>query len=110
MSALRFLAMLGLAPDWPAGEPLTIGDFRWGTKLKDGTVVAAPGVRCTPLPVCSRCQQPIEPDDKQNDADNSEGHAQHARSPGMSCDLEAGDHAGSHRMVNPLAYAEREQG
>lgn len=58
----RFLAMFRFAPDWPAGEAQFIGDFRWGTKLPDGTFIAAPGVRCVHRCRCSRCQQSIEPD------------------------------------------------
>lgn len=44
------------------GIPLWCGDIRIGTRLEDGTIVGAPGVAFTPLPICSRCQQPIETD------------------------------------------------
>lgn len=63
----RLKSWIGLRPyRWPEGEPLMSGDFRWGTRLKDGTIVGAPGVIFTPLPICSRCQQAIEAEQKSN--------------------------------------------
>jgi len=52
---------------------------QWGTRLQDGTITGAPGVVFTPLPVCSRCQQAIDAEAKQNDSGKAEPYAEDAR-------------------------------
>jgi hypothetical protein len=47
------------------------GSVRFGTRLEDGTIVGAPGVYFTSLPICSRCQQAIKAEAKHSDADNA---------------------------------------
>lgn len=73
-SFLREIArVLRLRPrQWPEGEPLMIGGDRVGTRLADGTIVGAPGVAFDPLPICSRCQEAIEAEAHERDADRVE--------------------------------------
>jgi len=75
---------------WPEGTPLMSGSVRWGTRLEDGTIVGASGVSFTLLPICSRCQQAIEAEAKQNDAAKAEHHAENTRLPRISGGCEAG--------------------
>lgn len=78
----RFKSWIGLQPhQWPEGEPLMSGDVRWGTRLKDGTIIGAPGVSFTP--VCSRCQQAIEAETEQTDAAQAECLSQKGIARGM---------------------------
>jgi hypothetical protein len=63
---------------WPEGTPLMSGGVRWGTRLDDGTIEGAPGVRFTPL-VCSRCQQAIDAEAEQNAAGKAGHHTEDGR-------------------------------
>ena len=72
----RLVSLPGLRNNrWPEGEALISGGFRWGTRLPDGRIVGAPGVRFTPLPICSECQQAIEADGEERAAAETERHA-----------------------------------
>jgi hypothetical protein len=52
---IRWLKSL-FAAKWPVGEPLLRADgFRWGTRMANGSIVPAPGVRIDPWPVCPSC-------------------------------------------------------
>ena len=95
---------------WPEGAPLMSGGVRWGTRLEDGTIVCAPGIDFTPLPICSRCQQAIDAEAEKNDAAKTERHAEDARAPRISRGFEAVSDAAQQRMVNPLAHAKQQKG
>lgn len=82
LSALKSLIGFGPRP-WPEGEPVVAGGERVGTVLPGGSVSFAPGLRVTPLPLCSRCQQAVEAEGHQQPAGNVERHAQRARDAGV---------------------------
>jgi hypothetical protein len=95
---------------WPEGKPLMSGEVRWGTRLEGGTIIGAPGVVFTPLPICSRCQQTIDTEAEQNDTAKAYRRAEDARFPRIFRGFEAGTNAGQQRVVNPLANTEQQKG